>query len=163
MFLPPPPSITVRGNRFTFVEEAGLGGGAVAVVTGAHTAPCCHPLSTATCASKLTISETPTAFQFKSSKRGCFSVPECGGGPQPCDGQHAPQRRHARRPHAPGLLPGTSCPLRSLARSLIHPSITISTLLPLLSIHYKDRFFISIYFSVFRLDLASAPSPKVEK
>lgn len=34
-----------------------------------------------------------------------FGLSECGGGAQSSDGQHATQRRHARRTHAPGLLP----------------------------------------------------------
>lgn len=41
----------------------------------------------------------------------CSCVSERSGGAQPGDGQHAPQRRHARRSHAPGLLPGLSSPL----------------------------------------------------
>lgn len=78
-----------------------------------------------------------TIKPYKSCKSVRCFVAERGGGAQPSDGQHAPQRRHARWSHAPGLLPGTSCPLRrhtahssvpslpSSARSdLFSPSIT---------------------------------------
>lgn len=93
----------------------------------------------------------------------CFSVPERSGGTQPCDGQHAPQRRHARRSHAPGLLPGTSCPLQSLAPSLSHPSITISTLIPLSSIRYKNKHFLhlDILFQSFFLTLPRHQVPNL--
>lgn len=93
----------------------------------------------------------------------CFSVPERSGGTQPCDGQHAPQRRHARRSHAPGLLPGTSCPLQSLAPSLSHPSITVSTLIPLSSIRYKSKHFLhlDILFQSFFLTLPRHQVPNL--
>lgn len=50
----------------------------------------------------------------------CF--PECSSSSQPCNGQHAPQRWHARRTHAPWFLSGKHSWFHSLPRLLFHSS-----------------------------------------
>lgn len=41
----------------------------------------------------------------------CWCVSECSSSTEPSDGQHAPQRHHARWSHASRLLPGMTFPL----------------------------------------------------